>query len=374
MRESIGLLVLGLGSMGAALVTQEKTVPKTFPKIPSYGLEISAEEPVAAQLPSQMYELGFSCTSDGSVVVNSYLLPDKSARRNRWVLHTISSSGKVVSFDFKKINDIALRDDQDAAAHDVGDHDVDFLFGQLGGSKHDGLPQDGRPAEPPKWFVARFDRDGGYHGATELNLSRLVPQRMAAFDNGDLLLFALDETNRQAQLIRYSVIGQKVHYYFADAEFAKKDPGAGLPVDRGPNPERMELFRLSVSMFLSQLLHYKDSILLLQKDENTPLFQAFPDGSVRTIKLPKVEGFGLGELIPSDDQIYVQYRKPNANLNRSDQMLILELDANTGEELRRIEPGDLEVACVHQGVFRVIRHSGEHTFQFFNASVRAAAK
>jgi hypothetical protein len=112
----------------------------------------------------------------------------------------------------------------------------------------------------------------------------------------------------------------------------------------------------------------------LQKDENTPLFQAFPDGSVRTIKLPKVEGFGLGELIPSDDQIYVQYRKPNANLNRSDQMLILELDANTGEELRRIEPGDLEVACVHQGVFRVIRHSGEHTFQFFNASVRAAAK
>lgn len=64
----------------------------------------------------------------------------------------------------------------------------------------------------------------------------------------------------------------------------------------------------------------------------------------------------------------VQYRQPN------DQVVILELDANTGDELRRIAPGDLEVACVHQGVFRVIRHEGGHTFEFFNATVRAAAK
>jgi hypothetical protein len=185
-----------------------------------------------------------------------------------------------------------------------------------------------------------------------------------------MLLFALDETNRQPQLIRYSMIGQKVHYYFADADFARKDPTAPLLADKGTNPDknRVELFQLSSSMYLSQLSHYKDSILLLQKDENTPLFQAFPDGAVRTIKLPKAEGFDVGTLIPSDDQLYVQYRKPN------DQVVILELDANTGEELRRIEPGELEVACVHQGVFRVIRHSGEHTFQFFNASVRAAAK
>lgn len=303
---SAALMVFGIGLLSASLIAQENTAAKILPKMPAYGLEISNEEPVAAQLPSQMYETGFACTSDGSLVVNSYIPPDKSTRRNRWVLHTISPSGKVVSFDFKKIIDIALRDDQDAGAQDVGDHDVDFLFGQLAGSKHDGRPQDGRPAESPRWFVARFDREGGYHGATELNLPRLVPECMAAFDDGDLLIFALDEMNRQPQLIRYSMTGQKVHYYFADVGFARKDPGARLPVDKGSNwdKDRVELVQLSSSMYLSQLSHYKDSILLLQKDENTPLFQAFPDGAVRTIKLPKVEGFSVGTLIPSDDQFY----------------------------------------------------------------------
>jgi hypothetical protein len=369
MRWSIVLTFLGTGLLGADLIAQPKTAPKALPQTPLYGLEISTEEPVTAQLPSQMYETGFQCTSDGSVVVNSVPPLDQSNRRGPWILNTISPSGKVVSFDFKKISDVGLRDGQDAMAQDVGDHDVDFLFDQLGGSKHDGRPQDGRPAEATKWFVVRFDRDGMYHGATELNLPGLVAERMAVFDDGDLLIFALDETNRQPQLIRYSMVGQKVHYYFADVDFARKDPTARLLVDKGTNPDkdREELFQLDASVRLSQLSHYKDSIVLLQKDEGTPSLQAFPDGSVRTIKLPKVAGFSRSTLIPSDDQIYVEYR------NEKEQAVILELNPNTGDELRRIVPGDLEVACVHQGAFRVIRHSGEHTFQFFNARVRAAA-
>ena len=81
MRESIGLMILGLGLLGGDLVAQEKAVPKTLPTIPSYGLEISTEEPAAAQLPSQVYETGFASTSDGSVVVNSVPPLDKSKRR-----------------------------------------------------------------------------------------------------------------------------------------------------------------------------------------------------------------------------------------------------------------------------------------------------
>jgi len=199
---------------------------------------------------------------------------------------------------------------------------------------------------------------------------------MAAFDNGDLLIFALDEMNRQPQLIRYSMIGQKVHYYFADTDFARKNPDGPVLVAKGTNPDqgRLELAQLRFSMQGSQLGHYKDSILLLQKGEATPLFQAFADGSVRTLKLPHVEGFTAEVLIPSDIQVYVQYRRPSADPNSDDQIVILELDANTGDGLRRIVPGDLEVACVHQGVFRVIRHEGNHTFKFFDATVRAAAK
>jgi hypothetical protein len=376
MRGSIELTILGLGLLGADLVAQEKAVA-TLPKIPSYGLEISAEEPVAAQLPNQVYEPGFGCASDGSAAVNVLLPPDKVKPRNVWTFYTVSPSGKTVSFDFKKINDLALRDGQGALAHDIGDRDVDFLFSaQPARNPLDGQAQD-RQAAPPGWYVARFDRDGVYHGASELNLPRLVPQKMAAFDDGDLLIFALDEMNRQPQLIRYSMTDQKVHYYFADADFAKKNPDVPAFAVKGVNPDkgRVELAQMRSSMQVSQLSHYKDSILLLQRVDGTPLFQTFPDGAVRTIVLPKLKGFKAFLLIPSDDQLYVEYRKPSGDPNGDDQVLILELDANTGEELRRIAPpGDLEVACVHQGVFRVIRHSGEHTFQFFNAGVRAAAK
>src|SRR5260370_35790253 len=112
MRGSIALLVLGLGLLGMDLVAQEKAGPNIPPKIPSYGLEISTEEPVAAQLPSQTYETGFACNGDGSVVVNSVPPLNKSKRRGAWILNTISPRAKVVNFVFKKIRHIAIRDTQ----------------------------------------------------------------------------------------------------------------------------------------------------------------------------------------------------------------------------------------------------------------------
>jgi hypothetical protein len=373
---SVKLMVFGQGLLGTSLMAQEKTAAKIPPKVPTYGLEISGEELVAAQLPSQIYDPSFGCTSDGSIGVNVLLPLDKAKPRSVFAFYTISPSGKTVSFNFKKIDDLALRDGQRAMAIEVGERDVDFLFNSLPVKSASVVHAEDKAPPPSGWFVARFDLDGAYHGATELNLPRLLPQKMAAFDDGDLLIFALDEANRQPQLIRYSMIGQKTHYYFADTDFARKNPDGPMLVAKGTNPDqgRLELAQLRSTMQVSQLSHHADSILLLQGVDGTPLFQAFPDGAVRTISLPKLEGFKPSLLIPSDEQLYVQYRRPSADPNGSDEIVMLELDANTGDELRRIVPGDLEVACVHQGVFRVIRHEGNHTFKFFNATVRSAAK
>lgn len=253
-------MVVTLGLVGPESLAQEKAAPKAPPKIPMYGLEISTEEPVAAQLPNMMYEPGFGCTSDGSIGVNVALPPDKAKQGLVMVFYTISPDGKIVSFDFKKINDLVLRDGQRAMNHDVGERDVDFFFSAQPVKKTlDGQGQ-GKQDAPAGWFVARFDRDGAYHGAAELNLPGLNPQRMAVFDDGDLLVFALDEANRQPQLVRYSPTGQKVHYYFADAEFGRKGPAATqLPIAKGANLDknRLELFQLKGSMQLSQMSHYK---------------------------------------------------------------------------------------------------------------------
>jgi hypothetical protein len=374
MRVWMALVVLRCGLGSADLNAQKQPAAKTEPKMPVYGLEISGEPSVAAQLPSQVYDLGFGCTSNGSIGVNVLLPPDKAKPRSVFTFYTISPSGKTVTFDFSKINDLALRSGQRATAYEVGDRDVDFLFSAVPVKSAAGLQGEDK-APPPGWFVARFDRDGTYHGATELNLPRLVPQRFAAFDDGDLLIFALDEANRQPQLIRYSMIGQKVHYYFADAEFAKKNPNGPTLVAKGTNPDqgRLDLAQLRMSMQLSQFGHWKEAIVLLQS-EGAPLFLAYPDGSVRTVKLPKVDGYGAQRVIPSDEELYVEYRRPSADPNGPDEILILELEGNTGEELRRIAPGELELACVHQGSFRVIRHEGQHTFHLFSATVVAGVE
>ena len=51
------------------------------------------EEPVEAQLPSQVYDPGFGSTSDGSFGVNVLLPLDKAKPRNVWTFYTISPSG-----------------------------------------------------------------------------------------------------------------------------------------------------------------------------------------------------------------------------------------------------------------------------------------
>ncbi len=351
---SVALMVLGQGLPGASVMAQEKAAAKILPRMLAYELEISGEEPVAAQLPNQIYDRSFGCTSDGSIGVNVLLPPDKAKPRSFFAFYTISPSGKTVSFDFKKINDLALRDGQRAMANEVGERDVVFLFSAMPVKSASVAHVEDKAPPPPGWFVARFDRDGAYHGATELNLPRLVPQKMAAFDDGDLLIFALDEVNRQPQLIRYSMIGQKIHYYFADTDFARKNSDGPVLVAKGTNPDqgRLELAQLRSTMQVSQLFHHTDSILLLRGVDGTPLFQAFPDGAVRSIALPKLEGFKPSVLIPSDGPLYLEYRKPSGDPNGSDEIVILELDANTGDELRSIAPGDLEVACIHQGSSR----------------------
>ena len=69
-----------------------------------------------------------------------------------------------MSFDFKKINDLALRGGQNAMAHEVGERDVDFLFNTSPAKSASVMQAEDKAPTPPGWFVARFDRDGAYHG------------------------------------------------------------------------------------------------------------------------------------------------------------------------------------------------------------------
>lgn len=353
-------------------LAQEKSPPKP----PVYVLAISGEDPIAANLPSPMLEGAIGCTADGSLVVNSILESDPTKPvpfNTPELLSTISTAGKVNTFNLSAISDV--QGFSDARSYDVGDHDVDFLI--YGTRKQSPLNASVNASiQPPlksQWFVAQFDRQGIYHGSTELALPQLAPQKLAASDSGDFLVFGIDEANHEAKLIRYAPIGQEIFYYQPDTDFAKKNDTLPSAFAKGSNPDkdRVSLSKLQGAIQFSQFVHFKDSIFLLQMNANSPLFQVFANGSIRTVHLPALAGFSADSIVPSDDLLYIRYRRVGTNTGRGEDGLILELNPDTGDILRRIRPGDFTIwdaACVHRGVFRIVKLKGERTFQIFQAA------
>ncbi len=106
---------------------------------------------------------------------------------------------------------------------------------------------------------------------------------MAAFDDGDLLIFALDEANRQPQLVQYSMIGQK----FTTTLRMRSSRGRIQLADaRGEGDEsgpRRWNWRSCGRACRAQLA-WKDAMWLQTSDRSS----AAKDGDAE-VKLPKVE-------------------------------------------------------------------------------------
>jgi hypothetical protein len=230
------------------------------------------------------------------------------------------------------------------------------------------------PQGKPSHFVARFNREGQYLCATELVLPKLNPLKLAAFPNGDLLIFAADESSHAARLLRYSLQSRKAVPFEPDAPFATVNDSFPLPFPKNmqPSKEQLQKAQLDGAVLDTQMVHVRDAILLLQMNAGSPLFETYANGSIRTIDLPKVEEFAADSLIPSDATLYVRYRRVHTVSGQGDDALILEVNPTSGEEVRRIRPGNFPiwtVACVRNREIRAIRATGGRNFRFRTATL-----
>ena len=339
--------------------------------IPSFTLEISDEQPLSARLPSPMTEGTIGCLADGSLVVHSFLDKPASAAQDPstpMTLSVISPDGGVKGFDVAQIHD--LKKVEDNLTYDVGTNEVVLLVSTYSGAHW-------TPATESKW-LAHFDRQGTYKGSTQLNLNHLALSHIAVFDNGDSLLFGMDEINRLPELALYSEGDQKLIPYQPDVPFAKSNPSA--PSVLAPDSARKghsdveDYYKVQSAIDLSQFVHFKDSILLLQRNVGQQIYQLFPNGSMNTIKLPTEDGFTADSLIGSDEGVYVRYQRRGTKTGRGDDAYILEISPFTGSALRKIRIADAtiwDVACVHNNTFRITSMKSEHAFEFFTATARA---
>jgi hypothetical protein len=354
--------------------------------VPLHNLVYSAGEQFWTKLPSPVVSDPLGCTEDGSVIINSVL---PQVRSNTWgrisfyysmnpalvgdedkrpmQLSVIEPTGKVQNYDFSVVND--LERVINARSYDVGENSVDFLIHAIP-KKNYGLD----PTAPAGDFIARFNREGQYEGATEVVIPGMKVLKSATFPNGDLLVLGIDTYAMEPELVRYSLFGQNTFVYKPDAPFAKRNDKLPPPVPRNSqlSPQTVAFAYLEAALRFTQMVHYKDSIFVLQMDAGAPLFQVFADGSMRTIQLPILAGYEADSVLPADVPLYVRYRAASLNVMQSAGGLILEMNPNSGEVVRKIPPGNFplwQVACVHEGAIRAVRQVRGYNFQFVTAQL-----
>ena len=325
MRKMVAAIIVS-SACSRLLCAQTSTALESAGPVPAVnGLTYADAERFWSGLPTPYVYGPIGCASDGAVfiysVLDANLKPVRNQSRSAPVsftlapaapmvtentpmqLEVIEPTGQLWTFDVTHIDD--LRSMVPARSYDVGENSVDFLMSAIPGKI--GVDTQGKRGN----FVARFNRAGQYLGATPLQLPGLNPLKLATFPNGDLLIFAADEANVTPLLLLYSQQTHAAMPYEPDAAFANKNDAMlpSFPKNTQPTGAQLAKAQLDAAVLNTQMVHRKDAILVLQMNAGSPLFEVFANGSIRSIDLPKVEGFTADSLIPSDELLYVRYRR-----------------------------------------------------------------
>jgi hypothetical protein len=189
-RSSLACVLLCI-SAGA----QQKTPPAkpSLLPIPVFDIKMSPNPDLSITLPDSMFAFSDQCDSDG----NPYV----------W---TMGSSGRVI-LGFTPKGVITFATDQ---MSDIPEPRVENFFVGTSGlyalvagieraRKEEVIDRDEQGREwrrietkgEPRYYIARFDRDGSYRGSLKLDF-KFHPIQLAAFDSGSFVMAGTDETER----------------------------------------------------------------------------------------------------------------------------------------------------------------------------------
>lgn len=166
----------------------------------------------------------------------------------------------------------------------------------------------------------------------------MEPLRVGMLPSGNLLAFGFDPVDHSPKAALFRVDGSLLRLL----EIPKEDAPASIfsegPGQKGPRGLPAP----------TQLVPYRDSIIVVQNRTKFPLLQVNEAGAVHPIKPKLPRGVSVDSLIPSDGNLYV--------LGDDKDHSIFELSAEDGTILRRFQTAkgdgtDLTVACVHNDTF-----------------------
>jgi len=164
-------------------------------------------------------------------------------------------------------------------------------------------------------FVARFDRDGAYKGASELGIAcdlsqpgSCEPRHLAVFPSGDMLVTESDPATSTLKLLYLKSSGEVSQQIDVPASRKQMDWG-----DASTNPE----LRQEATMFLASVFFTAvgDNIVVWRANSHDPVVEVRRGGGVREVPLQIPYGYRFADMVASNDRWVVHFRTENTPPN-----------------------------------------------------------
>lgn len=284
--------------------------------VPTKSVEFKAvETDPNFSLPATQEEFPH-CLSDGSLVLRTI----DWEMVNRTPKGQIPKYNKIVTIVHDKttrtILSTGINDLTDYQIADVfpGDSGVYFLLDgtmEQPGEHGPGKSPSGIPLKDYRYYIAHFDLDGSYKGATELDREcdlsrpgRCEMRHIAVFPSGDMLATEPDPGTSTLRVLYLKSSGEMVKQIGV--------PASSKVLDWGDAHSSLNLEQ-EAKMYLSSvyLTPVGNNIVVWRANSDDPVVEVRQGGGVREVPIQIPNGWRLADMVSSNDRWVVHFRTEN---------------------------------------------------------------
>lgn len=354
--------IAGLILISPAFGRAERAVQEAM-ESPSVSYGIFSKNPVPFLGGGFGVSLSKACLSDGTMFVRLKAVGDGVMD-----LKSISPNGKsVVTFSTEKIVDVSnpevgsfFLSDSALFLRVTGEEDLKSFRATGRTPQGEVVTSSGKKGSRTYDYIAKFDLDGTYRGATKLDLP-FRPLQIAAFSSKGFLVSGMDDVAKEPRLALARWNGQFERYVELPKQSDAKD-------DAAPAQSRFGTDDRGWAITGIQLTSY-DGKILLQRIENPIVYEIALSGEVRTIRLKIPQGFSLYALRAGEGRWIAQVTRRRLDGNGLESATYA-FNPETGDVIEKYlfnEPVGLGLACVTKDEILFIKQDEQRNLVVWRA-------
>jgi hypothetical protein len=256
--------------------------------LPVRALDFRAEEPIQGMVASPVTVMPTQCNSAGTMFLEMVEPPDFT----KHVVYAVSKD-KSKGFSTSMITDI-----EGVQIINMFPSASTLAF-LVSGTKN---MTDGGQHHEVHYFISLFDLDGGYKNSIELQLHNFVPYHVAVLSSGLFLVSGFDRAEEMARLLVVGKSGTTLQTIMMPETL-----GGGAGSADALSKEGV----LASGKLLGSILftRYGEDVLIWRSGANARVLRIDGDGYSREIQIPALKGFVVGDIVPSDTNLLIHYRR-----------------------------------------------------------------